>query len=100
MIEWLLDRSGKVPKLAGDQHVSYYNHESLKRLAESTAGSFQVAQGANGLPAAFRSITTGLFEPIYQIVILDPGQGLTGLSIHLGNSSPLTIELPAEASGA
>ena len=72
----------------------------LKRLAESTAGSFQVAQGANGLPAAFRSITTGLFEPIYQIVILDPGQGLTGLSIHLGNSSPLTIELPAEASGA
>ena len=35
LIEWLLDRSGKVPKLAGDQHVSYYNHESLKRLAES-----------------------------------------------------------------
>ena len=31
-LEWALDRSGKVPHLAGDQHVTFYNHRSLGRL--------------------------------------------------------------------
>lgn len=32
LIEWALDRSGKVPQLAGDQHVTFYNHRSLRGL--------------------------------------------------------------------
>ncbi len=32
VLEWALDRSGKVPHLAGDQHVTFYNHRSLGRL--------------------------------------------------------------------
>ncbi len=35
-IEWMLDFSGKVPKLAGDQHVSFYHHRRLARLAEAS----------------------------------------------------------------
>jgi 2-polyprenyl-3-methyl-5-hydroxy-6-metoxy-1,4-benzoquinol methylase len=34
-IEWLLDRSGRVPKLAGDQHVAFYTHARLSRLCRS-----------------------------------------------------------------
>jgi 2-polyprenyl-3-methyl-5-hydroxy-6-metoxy-1,4-benzoquinol methylase len=36
VLEWLLDRSGKVPKLAGDQHVAFYDHRSLTQLAAKT----------------------------------------------------------------
>ena len=32
-IEWLLDRSGRVPKLVGDQHVTFFRHGLLERLA-------------------------------------------------------------------
>ena len=32
LLEWLLDRSGRVPRLAEEQHVSFYTH---RRLAES-----------------------------------------------------------------
>jgi 2-polyprenyl-3-methyl-5-hydroxy-6-metoxy-1,4-benzoquinol methylase len=36
VLEWALDRSGKVPHLAGDQHVAFYNHRMLKQVAESS----------------------------------------------------------------
>lgn len=34
-IEWLLDRSGRVPKLAGDQHVAFYTHRRLAAVAQA-----------------------------------------------------------------
>lgn len=37
LIEWALDRSGQVPKLADDQHVAFYSHRRL-RAAWSAAG--------------------------------------------------------------
>lgn len=37
LIEWALDRSGKVPKLADDQHVAFYSHRRLQ-AAWSAAG--------------------------------------------------------------
>lgn len=33
VIEWALDRSGKVPKLVGDQHVTFFHHRMLRDLA-------------------------------------------------------------------
>ena len=33
-IEWLLDRSGVVPTMEGEQHVSAYGPDSLRRLVE------------------------------------------------------------------
>ena len=35
VLEWLLDRSGKVPKLVGDQHVAFYTHQRLAKLARA-----------------------------------------------------------------
>lgn len=32
MIEWMLDRTGKVPRLDGDQHVAHYHRGSLRQL--------------------------------------------------------------------
>jgi 2-polyprenyl-3-methyl-5-hydroxy-6-metoxy-1,4-benzoquinol methylase len=36
VLEWLLDRSRKVPKLLGDQHVAFYARRRLERLAAAT----------------------------------------------------------------
>jgi 2-polyprenyl-3-methyl-5-hydroxy-6-metoxy-1,4-benzoquinol methylase len=36
LIEWALDRSGRVPKLVGDQHVTFYNHRMLRALARAS----------------------------------------------------------------
>jgi 2-polyprenyl-3-methyl-5-hydroxy-6-metoxy-1,4-benzoquinol methylase len=36
LIEWALDRAGKTPRLAEDQHVAFYHHARLRQLcAES-----------------------------------------------------------------
>jgi 2-polyprenyl-3-methyl-5-hydroxy-6-metoxy-1,4-benzoquinol methylase len=43
LLEWALDRSGKVPHLAGDQHVAPYTHRRLSRLA-AVAGWATVRQ--------------------------------------------------------
>jgi SAM-dependent methyltransferase len=36
LIEWGLDRSGRVPRLAGEQHVAFYTHGRLAWLAEAS----------------------------------------------------------------
>jgi 2-polyprenyl-3-methyl-5-hydroxy-6-metoxy-1,4-benzoquinol methylase len=39
VIEWLLDRSGRVPRLAGEQHVALYTHRRLAQLAAESGWS-------------------------------------------------------------
>ncbi len=36
LIEWALDRSGKVPKLVGDQHVTFFTPGRLRRLCSES----------------------------------------------------------------
>jgi SAM-dependent methyltransferase len=43
LIEWALDRTGMVPQLAEDQHVTFYHRRSLQALGEE-AGLKLVAQ--------------------------------------------------------
>jgi 2-polyprenyl-3-methyl-5-hydroxy-6-metoxy-1,4-benzoquinol methylase len=43
LLEWALDRSGRVPHLAGDQHVAFYNHRRLRALT-AAAGWATVRQ--------------------------------------------------------
>jgi 2-polyprenyl-3-methyl-5-hydroxy-6-metoxy-1,4-benzoquinol methylase len=43
LLEWALDHSGRVPHLAGDQHVAFYTHRRLRALS-AAAGWTTVRQ--------------------------------------------------------